>query len=81
MLSEVEIWSQAELESTRLLQRAEEGLRGPGRQAEGIEKVCGEKTLPTPTLGYTLLQLLLPPEPELTPAGHGSRVWSLESQM
>ena len=40
----LETWSQAELESTRLLKRAGGGLRGPGRPAEGIEKECREKT-------------------------------------
>ena len=65
----LEIWSQADSESTRLLQRAGGGLRGPGRTAKGVQKSCREKNrTPTPTPGG-LLQLLLTPQPECTQAG------------
>lgn len=39
-------------------------LRGPGRTAKGVQKSCREKNPPT----GGLLQLLLTPQPECTPA-------------
>ena len=64
----LEIWSQADSESTCLLQTAGRGLRRPGRTAKGVQKSCREKN-PPPQGG--LLQLLLAPQPERTPAGMG----------
>ena len=42
----LEIWSQADSESTCLLQTAGRGLRRPGRTAKGVQKSCREKNAP-----------------------------------
>ena len=64
----LEIWSQADSESTRLLQRAGGGLRGLAGLLRGFRSPVERTALPPPTAGG-LLQLLLTPQPECTPAG------------